>query len=659
MKKMQKKRLVFVLLFFFSGLIAYASEIKLVSPANNIAVEVILKEKIYYSVFFRNERVLNASPLSLSLENTTLGKDPKMLDFSENAVDTTIRPVWGSRHEVNDNYNQLTINFAGNYSVEFRAYDNGIAYRFVTRLKEKQVIVKNEQVEFRFNADASAWVLDEPNYETNYMFVSLNADSIQRRGIGRRMHKICLPVIVQATPNVKVAITEADLFDYPSLFLDRGNDVENNFSGSFEKYVLTAKRGGYNNYLRNPDKEADYIAKTNGSREYPWRLLVISDDDRTFADCDLVYQLSRPCKLPKTDWIKPGKVAWEWWHDYAVEGQDLKGGVNTQTYLYHIDFAANYGLEYILIDAGLTDKDDLTLLNPEVDLKKIVDYGSSKGVKVIVWVPGHSLYEQLNKALDLFASYGVAGIKADFFYREDQTGIQIYENIARAAAERKMLVDFHGCTKPTGLSRAYPNVINWEAVAGNEWNKINVDKATVAHKVLLPFARGLQGPMDYTPGGMRNLQSGHNQRMTLPCVHGTRCNEISLYVLYNEPLQMLCDAPSVYEHEPEITKFIAKIPTTWDETKVLEAKFGEYLVEARKTGNTWYVAGMTGKQPQQATIDFSFLGDGNYTAQILKDGPNSDRIGTDYLFENVPVNKDSNFAVKMAHGGGFVMRITR
>jgi alpha-glucosidase len=265
-------------------------------------------------------------------------------------------------------------------------------------------------------------------------------------------------------------------------------------------------------------------------------------------------------------------------------------------------------LEYILIDWLWTDKYDLTLFNPDVDLKKITDYATSKGVKVIVWCPGHTLHRQLNKALDLFAANGVVGVKADFFGREDQTGIKMYEDIAKATAAHKMLIDFHGAAKPTGWSRTYPNVINYEAVAGNEWNKLSDDKVTVAHRVMLPFTRGLQGPMDFTPGGMRNLQSGHNLRFTLPSVHGTRCSEMAMFVIYNEPLKMLCDAPSVYEREPEITGFISKIPTVWDDTKVLEAKFGEYIVEARQTGKNWYVAGMNGEHAREVTIDFSFFG---------------------------------------------------
>lgn len=652
---MRSKKYLYPLLFLLFAVtsIQAQSGFSLSSPDHTISVDISLKEKIYYTVSFKRERVLEASPLSLNIDNVVLGANPVIVNAKNTSIDGVIPTVWGSRKSIKDQYNQLVLDCEGDFSVEFRAYNTGVAYRFVTRLKGKQVTVKNEEVAFRFNSGISAWMLDSKSYESNFRLVSLDAMPMNEKG------KIFLPLFVQSTSKVKVAITEAGLYDYPSLFLDRGNDYENFLNGTFEKYALTTKTGGFSNYSQLADQEADYIATTSGAREYPWRVMVISDDDRTFADCDLVYQLSKPCQLKETDWIKPGKVAWEWWQDYVVEGQKFKGGVNTQTYLYETDFAAKYGLEYILIDWLWTDKYDLTLFNPDVDIKKIVDYAHSKGVKVIVWCPGHTLHRQLDKALDLFASLGIAGVKADFFGREDQTGIKMYEDIAQATAKRKLLIDFHGATKPTGLSRTYPNVINYEAVAGNEWNKLSSDKATVAHKVMLPFTRGMQGPMDFTPGGMRNLQSGHNLRYTLPSVHGTRSNEMALYVLYNEPLKMLCDAPSVYEREPEITSFISKIPTVWDETKVLEAKFGEYLVEARKTGDVWYVAGMSGELAKEIIIDFSFLGEGNYSAQILKDGPNSDRIGTDYLFENVPINKDSKYAINMAHGGGFIVKVSR
>ena len=652
---MNLRKIYLTILVFIVSLPAWASDLKLSSPDKNIVVDVSLNEKIYYTVSFKGERVLEASPLSISIDRAILGSNPKLINSVPTTIDEKISTVYGSRREIRDQYNQLALNFEGGFSVEFRAYNNGVAYRFVTQLKEKQVTVKNEEVSFRFNFGVSAWILDSKSYETNYKLMPLDVQNIQ--SFNNNRSKIYLPMVVQSTPNVKVLITEAGLYDYPSLFLDRGNDYENFLVGTFEKYALSTKTGGFSNYSQVADQEADYIAVTSGQRNYPWRLLVISDDDGTFADCDLVYQLSKPCELKETSWIKPGKVSWEWWHDYAIEGQNFKGGVNTETFLYQIDFAAKYGLEYIMIDWLWTDKYDLTLINPDVDLKKITQYAGSKGVKVIVWCPGHTLYRQLDKALDLFASYGIAGVKADFFGREDQTGIKMYEDIAKATAARKMLIDFHGAAKPTGLTRTYPNVINYEAVAGNEWNKLSDDKVTVSHKVILPFTRGLQGSMDFTPGGMRNVQSGHNLRFTLPLVHGTRCNEMSLFVLYNEALKMVCDAPSVYDREPEITSFISKIPTVWDDTKVLEAKFGKYLVEARKTGNSWYVAGMTGDTAKEVTIDLSFLGEGKFNAKILKDGPNSDRVGTDYVFENKDLTKDTKLTMNMVNGGGFVIYI--
>jgi len=647
--------LVFLLLpgiFTKSG----ADELKISSPDENLTISIFLKEKIYYSVDYKGIRVMEASPLTITIDNKTLGANPVVLNSEMKTINENISTVWGSRKKIHDHYNQLTINFEGDFSVQFKTYNHGVAYRFVTKINKKEIIVQNEEVAYRFNFGTEAWMLDSKSYETNYQKTSLDVEEITN--FNNSLDKIYLPVVIQAKPKIKVVITEAAVYDYPSLFLDRGNDYENFLNGTFEKYALTTKTGGFSNYSKVADEQADYIAKTNGKNEFPWRLLIISDDDRVFADCDLVYQLARPITLENTDWIKPGKVAWEWWHDYVVEGENFKGGVNTETYLYHIDFAAKYGLEYLLIDWLWTDKYDLTLFNPDVDLKKIVNYAKAKNVEVLVWCPGHTLYRQLDKALDLFASFGVAGVKADFFGREDQTCNRMYEEIAKAAAQRKMLVDFHGCAKPTGLSRTYPNVINYEAVAGNEWNKLEGDKVTRLHKVILPFTRALQGPMDFTPGGMRNVQSGHNIRFTLPVVHGTRSSEMALFVLYNEPLKMLCDAPSVYNREPEITQFIANIPTTWDETKVLKAEFGEFIVMARQNGDKWYVAGITGDKPRNIKLDFSFLNPGNYQMKVVKDGPNAGRVGTDYLMEKNKIFSGSEMEISMVNGGGFVIEIT-
>ncbi|NJN26840.1 MAG: hypothetical protein HC819_13110 [Cyclobacteriaceae bacterium] len=458
------------LLTFFGLNTVFGAEKVLSSPDSNIKVEIIIGDRLYYRVKYKDNIVMQASPLSLTINKNQLGKSPKLLKANESKTDQIIRTVWGNRKEIIDQFNELTLDFEGNYSLQFRAYDHGVAYRFVTNLKEKDVIVNSEEVAYRFDFGTNAWLLEGPSYESNFKFTPLDVEEITN--FQNSMEKIYLPAFIEVKNKVRIAITEAGLYDYPSLFLNRGNDYENYMLGVFENYALTTTVGGFSNYSKLSDTSADYIAKTAGSRAYPWRLLVISDDDAVFADNNLVYQLAAPCAYQDTDWIRPGKVAWDWWHDYAVKGEDFEGGINTKTYLYQIDFAAKYNIEYILVDWMWTDKYDLSLFNPNVDIKKIIDYGKNKNVGVMLWCPGHTLHEQLDQALDLFSGLGAAGVKADFFGREDQTCIKMYEDIAIAAAKRKMLVDFHGCTKPTGIERTYPNIINYEAVLGNEYNKL-------------------------------------------------------------------------------------------------------------------------------------------------------------------------------------------
>lgn len=628
------------------------------SPNKNISIEIILSEKIHYQVSYKDKIVLHASPLTMTINNNKLGFLPKPKKTTIRSINQKINTVWGSRKQIQDNYNEMEIEFEGDFIVVFRVYNNGMAYRFETKFNEKQVKVQDEEVMYKFDFGVKAWLLNRANYESNYSKVSLGEEA-SISTLKNAKEKVYLPAIIQATPEVKVAITEAGLYDYPSLFVKRGGDYENYLYGIFEYYALTVKPGLFSNYGMIADKDADYLAITTGKRAYPWRLLVISDNDADFADCDLVYQLSEPSIIGETDWIKPGKVAWDWWHDYVVEGQSFKGGINTLTYLYQIDFAARYGIEYIMIDWMWTDKFDLALVKPDVDIKKIISYGIGKNVKVILWCPAHTLHRQLDKALDSFVGWGAAGVKVDFFGREDQTGILMYEDIAKATAKRKLIVDFHGSAKPTGLSRTYPNIINYEAVLGNEYNKLE-DKVTATHKVTLPFTRALQGPMDFTPGGMRNnINSIHPIFFTLPMVRGTRCNEMALFILYNEPLKMLCDAPNAYEKDTVITRFISKIPTTWDETKVISGKIGEYILTCRKTDDTWYAAAITNESQRELILNFSFLDDGNYLLTLFSDGLNADKSPSDYMVNKKIITRNESIKLNLYPSGGTLMRMEK
>lgn len=653
MKKITGFFLINIMVVF--GTFAQKTE-QIISPDDNLSVDVIIGEKIYYRVFYKTETVLMASPLSMTIDNRVLGQNAKLKKSERTSVNNTIQPVWGSRKLIEDCYNELRLDFVGDFSLLFRVYDHAVAYRFITNLKEKEVLVRDEEVCFRFNFGTQAWVSESKEYETRYQLVNLDVEKINE--FGNEMSKLYLPAVIQSTPTTKILITEADLRDYPSLFLNRGNDYENYLLGTFEKVALTTKTGGFSNYSQLTDQAADYIARTSGKRNYPWRLMVISDNDKIFADNDFVYQLSEPSQLTNIDWIKPGKVAWEWWHDYAVTGADFVGGVNTETYYHHIDFAEKYGLEYILIDWLWTDKYDLTLVNPEVDIHAIIKYANKKGVKVILWCPGHTLYHQLDLAMSLFSQWGAAGVKADFFGRDDQTGIRMYEDIAAVAAKHKLLVVFHGCTKPTGLSRTYPNVINYEAVLGNEYNKLKPMMCDVNHKVMIPFVRGQIGPMDFTPGGLRNVHKMSEINFTLPSVLGTRANEAALFVIYNEPLKMMCDAPFAYDKESDYTRFISMIPTTWEETRVLDAKFGEYIVIARKSGRIWYVAGITNDKERLLEVNLTSLDlSGNLTSTLIKDGLNVKRVASDYMLKTISINSEKKFPVNMSSGGGFILRI--
>lgn len=374
---------------------------------------------------------------------------------------------------------------------------------------------------------------------------------------------------------------------------------------------------------------------------------------------DIVYKLSKPLKLSDVSWIKPGKVAWDWWHDYAVEGVDFVSGINTRFYIYEIDFAARHKLEYIIVDWKWTDKYDLTLINPEVDIEKIVNYAKSKNVGVIVWCPAYTLNKQLEKILDLWSGWGIAGIKVDFFERADQLANKMYERIAAAASKRKMIVGFHGAVTPSGLNRAYPNILNFEAVLGNEANKWTND-ITPEHKAVIPFLRMLNGSMDFTPGGMRNSVAGNFTVInTLPNVQGTRCHEMALYVLYNESLKMLCDAPQAYEKEPLVLDFILKIPTVWDETYPIDGKCGDFLVAARKTKEIWYLAAITDENKRDLKVNLNFLDDNNYKATIFYDGLNSNRIGTDYEIKTETVNQKSILNLNLEASGGVVIRLEK
>ncbi len=631
-------------------------ELELSSPNKEIRILIQLKNKVNYTVFYKGQLVIDHSPISLNInDGNILGLKPVMARQNTRSVSESLYPVHGKRKEIKDEYNELIMDFSKDFSVIFRAYNEGAAYRFVTRIKGP-IVVTDEEVSFRFTDNYPVLMAPSGTFQSSYEYIYHWNNILD---INETNFTYC-PVIVKLKNNVKIAITESDTRNYPGLYLVRMGRYTL-LKGIFPQYPVKTEQSGSGMFNIRVTERAGYIAKTIGTRSFPWRVMVITDRDEILANNDMVYKLASPSELTETDWIRPGNVAWEWWHGWNLEGVDFESGRNTKTYEFYIDFAAENGIDYVLFDEGWSDQFDLTLVNPDLDMEHLFQYAKEKNVRLILWCVWHTLEKQMDVALDLFEKWGAAGIKVDFIDRDDQVAIEFYENTAREAAKRHLMVDFHGCSKPTGLHRTFPNVVNYEGVVGNEYNKGNWrgQFPDPEHNVTIPFTRMLAGPMDYTPGAMRNgTQANFAHSDTWPMSWGTRCHQLGMYVVYDAPLQMLCDAPTEYRKYPDILAFISRVPVTWDETIVPDAELGEYIVTVRKKDEDWYVGALTDWSEREVTVHFDFLGDEEYHAEIFTDGINANSLAIDYKRELMHVKKDTVLKIKLAKGGGMAMRIT-
>lgn len=642
----------FLFIFFWMGLPLLGKTYELFSPDKKIKITILVDKEISYSVFCDGKELIAPSPISLTIEGPgVLGKNPRLANQKMRTMDQKIIPaVKEKRAVVIDRFNEAVLNFKDNYGLIFRAYDDGVAYRFFTRFKDTAKAVA-EEATFYFGQDHSVYFpfveSFETSFERNYTSVPLSQITAEKMAF--------LPVLVDVKGGPKVAITEADLDDYPGMYVKGSADGSPSLYGLFAAYPLKEE-------LKRDRKlavteRADYIALTRGTREFPWRVLVIARRDGELIESDLVYRLSGPPALKDTSWIKPGKVAWDWWNALNLYGVDFESGINTQTYKYYIDFASKYGIEYVILDEGWSDSADLLKVNPAIDMPELLSYAREKNVSLILWCVWLTLDRQLQEALDLFEKWGIKGIKVDFMDRDDQKVVNFYKKIAAEAAKRKLLVDFHGAFKPTGLRREYPNVLTREGVLGLEYSKWS-DKVTPEHDLLIPFIRMLAGPMDFTPGAMRNATKDNFKPVfSEPMSQGTRCHQLAMFVVYESPLQMLCDSPSAYLREPDVMSFLAKVPTVWDETRVLDAAAGDYVIVARKSGAEWYIGAMTDWTPRELEIDFNFLGDGDYKAEVYADGVNASKYAGDFEKTTLTVKAGDRIKIKLAPGGGWAARL--
>ncbi|MBS0010399.1 MAG: glycoside hydrolase family 97 protein [Bacteroidales bacterium] len=633
------------------SLIAGAQQHSVKSPDGSIELTMIYNKEVYWALNKGDKQLIMPSRIGMELATAVLpAANDKIRKVETVEINEVVRPVVAHKNsEILDICNEMTIEFRSGCSLVFRVYNDGAAYRFKTDIKGN-VLVMDELAEINFPPGTKSWYPMEEAFMSHNerTYIETELDTI------REEHLASLPALFKSN-DVNVLITETALEDYPGMWL-RGNG-SNSLKGVYPYYPDEEKLFGDRN-LRIVSRW-DFIAETKGSRSFPWRTFIITETDGGLVESNLTFLLADECRMENTDWIKPGKVAWDWWNNNNIYGVDFMAGINTESYEHYIDFAAEYGLEYIILDEGWYRLGDVLDVSPRIDIPRLCQYAAGRNVGIILWVVWNSLDNKLDAALAQYELWGVKGIKVDFMQRDDQKVVNYYWRVAERAAAHKLLVDYHGSYKPAGLRRAWPNVLTREGVKGLEHNKWSYD-INPDHDLTIPFIRMVAGPMDYTPGAMVNYDSINFKPMfNRPASMGTRVHQMAMYVAYESPLQMLADSPSNYRKEHECTEFIAGVPVVWDETRVLEAAIGDYLVIARRSGEEWFLGAMTDWKEREFDIDLSFLEEGEYNAIVFSDGINADRYAQDYKKTELLLSKNDTLKIKMAPGGGYVARVTK
>ena len=637
---------------------------ELKSPDGKLSVSVNAGEGIFYTLSHEGDLLLDKSQISMAtVQGDLFGGVQPVKKVTRRSVSQTLPTVLYKKAQVKDEFNEMTLKFK-KFSLVFRAYDEGMAYRFVSHLTGAYE-VEHEFANFNFAEDWNMWAayvcqhtqtLESQYYnsfENRYEYIPLSAWNKDRLAF--------LPLMVDGPKGKKIVVTESDLMNYPGMYL-YNSDADAVLEARFAPYPKEVKQGGHNNLQMEVQSREPYIAKYDGAVEFPWRIVAVSENDVQMADNDLVYRLATPAANMDWSWVKPGKVAWDWWNDWNLYGVDFRAGINNETYKYYIDFASEHGIEYVILDEGwaVNKKADLFQVVPEIDLEMLAKYASERNVGLILWAGYWAFERDMEKVCEHYSKMGIKGFKVDFMDRDDQVMVDFHRRAAEMAAKYGMMLDFHGTYKPTGLHRTYPNVVNYEGVHGLEqmkWSAASVDQVT--YDVTVPYIRMMAGPMDYTQGAMRNATRKNYHPVNSEAMsQGTRCRQLAEYVIFDSPLNMLCDSPSNYMKEKECTDFIATVPEVWDETLGLDGKVGEYITMARRYGSDWYVGAMTDWSARELTIDLSFLPEGSYVVELYRDGVNADRAACDYKKEVMDLPADRKITVKMAPGGGWAAKIS-
>jgi alpha-glucosidase len=652
--------IVFVLLHLFS-LKVNAKDYELMSPDRHIRVTVKVAESISYSVNFDNKPLMLPSQVSMTLEGgQIIGLNPRVIQRRINSVDQKIIPVVKEkRAEIPDHYNELVLKLKNQFELQFRAYDDGVAYRFVAS-KPGELTVVDELAQFNFPAASLIYYpqvskRDDADrfhtaFEENYTKASIDT-------LPKDMFAFS-PVLILPQGLPRVVITESDLEDYPGMFLEKAK--EGGLQGSFAPFPLKEIVGGGDYKQKLVSERANYLAKTKGVRSFPWRVMMIAPTDGDLLVNDLVYRLAPASRVKDTGWIKPGKSTEEWITNLNLYGVDFKAGLNTTTYQYYIDFAHRFGFQYVMLDAGWSDPNDLFKITPGMDMEAITRYAKEKRIGLILWTEALTLDRQMNEAMEQFKKWDIKIVMTDFIDRDDQQAINFYHRFASECAKNHFMCMIHGAPKPAGFSRTYPHMLAREGVLGSEYNAWST-KANPEHDMLLPFIRLTGGPMDYEPGILQNASKEYKVKMGMERViaQGTRMHQMAMFMIYESPLQLFSGNLSDAVREPELMTFLGKIPTVWDETRILKAELGNYIVEARRLGDQWFIGAMNAWQAQDFTLTPDFLGDGTFVMETASDGINAERNPHDYALKQSEITAKSPLTIHLAPGGGYVARITK
>ena len=661
MKNNKKLCLAILSLLLLSGNASFAAKEKkyvLSSPDGTLKVEISAGNELAYQVMHGNDTILSHSNIGLVLENGTIvGKTPRITGERRRKIKDNIESPFYRFKEFVATGNELDLKLKGGFGIIFRAYNEGVAYRFYTT-QSSDIIIKEEQAEFNFKEDYTAYLPYTTNDKKPMAMAYQNVYDVTP--LSKAQPKLAfLPVTVDCG-SVKLTLLESDLEAYPGMFV-QSQQGKYGLKGVFAPYP--DKTDFYpwrkQEYVT---ETTDFISRSRGSRSYPWRVLAITEKDTDMPVNNLVYALASPNRIGDTSWVKTGKVAWDWWNDWNLKGVPFKAGINMDTYKYYIDFASRNGIEFIVLDEGWYDpkSGDMLTVIPELDLPELIAYGKSKGVEIVLWTVFNVLDSQLEAACKKYADMGIKGFKVDFLDRDDQTAVEMVYRIAEMTARYKLTLDLHGIYKPTGINRTYPHIINFESVFGMEEVKwTDIKNNMPLYDVTFPYIRMMAGPVDYTPGAMRNATKADWRAMYYtPASMGTRCHQLAAYIVHDSPFTMLCDAPTNYLNEQECVDFIASLPVEVDSTFIASGELGKYIVTVRKKDVNWYIGGMTNWDERDVQLDFSFLPEGmSYTAVLFKDGVNANKQAEDYRKETIRIDKDSRLTLHLASGGGFAMKL--